>query len=268
MGLIKELAKDIVYGIGDFLTFGKGINRNIGGFDIRFPVRFSRYYPTDYEPYLFQFLKKNCHEGYTFLDCGAHIGLFSVVGSRIVGERGKVVSFEPMPSIRAVLENTISINNCSNVTVRPEAVSSKIGEARFFDTGNVASNANSLVQQDRHAGNITVPVTTIDQVRAEMNLRINCIKIDVEGAEYDLLRGASKTLRSDRPVLFLSLHPTALNNANVSLSEIWAFLNSNRYSLEFDGERVTEAWFCEQTYLFDVECIPVPDENSPDDPSA
>jgi len=257
MGLIKELAKDIVYGIGDFLTFGKGINRNIGGFDIRFPVRFSRYYPTDYEPYLFQFLKKNCHEGYTFLDCGAHIGLFSVVGSRIVGERGKVVSFEPMPSIRAVLENTISINNCSNVTVRPEAVSSKIGEARFFDTGNVASNANSLVRQDRHAGNITVPVTTIDQVRAEMNLRINCIKIDVEGAEYDLLVGAEKTIKEDRPILFLSLHPPAIAQGGQSLEMIWNILAGYSYSVQLSGTEIDRNYFISQADLFDVECYAI-----------
>jgi FkbM family methyltransferase len=265
---MKETIKSIAYCAADIITRGRGIKRTIGGYDIRFPSRYSRFYPAGYEPGLFKFIERNCLPGSTFLDCGAHFGLFSVVASKAVGEIGNVIAFEPMPEIRAILESVVSLNNCTNVKIRAEALSLERGKATFYLTGNDISNANSLVRQDRHAGNITVPVTTIDQVRAEMNLRINCIKIDVEGAEYDLLRGASKTLRSDRPVLFLSLHPTALNNANVSLSEIWAFLNSNRYSLEFDGERVTEAWFCEQTYLFDVECIPVPDENSPDDPSA
>ncbi|MBX3295952.1 MAG: FkbM family methyltransferase [Acidobacteria bacterium] len=265
---MKETIKSVVYGAADIITRGRGIKRRIGGYDIRFPSRYSRYYPAGYEPGLFKFIERNCPPGSTFLDCGAHFGLFSVVASRVVSESGKVIAFEPMPDVRATLESVVSLNNCVNVKVRAEAVSLERGKATFYQTGNDASNANSLVKQDKHGGGFEVDLISIDEIRDEERLTITCVKIDVEGAEYELLRGASETLRKDRPVLFLSLHPTALDNANVSLSEIWTFLIGHGYSLELEGEPVNEAWFSEQTDLFDVECIPLPNKNSPDDPSA
>lgn len=254
MSIVKETAKDIIYNAIDLLTAGKGINRLVGGYEVRFPVRYSRYYPKDYEPYLFNFLNKNCRQGDTFLDCGAHIGLFSVVGSKIVGDKGRVISFEPMPSTRKILEKTVLINNCSNITIRPEAISDKPGEADFFDTGNLASNANSLIKQDRHHGNIKVPITTLDKVREEMNLKVDCIKIDVEGAEYNLLLGAEKTIKEDRPKIFLSLHPAAIAQSGKSLSMIWDLLNTYSLSIKQHGSDIDKEFFISQEDLFDVEC--------------
>jgi FkbM family methyltransferase len=265
---MKEAIKWVVYGAADVITRGRGINRRIGGYEIRFPSRYSRYYPPGYEPGLFKFIERNCPPGSTFLDCGAHFGLFSVVASKAVGERGKVFAFEPMPDVRAILESVVSLNECGNVRIRPEAVSRDRGKATFFQTGNEASNANSLVKQEKHGGGIDVDLISIDEIRNEEGLKIACVKIDVEGAEYDLLQGASDTLSIDRPALFLSLHPSALKNADVPLSNIWIYLEDHGYSLELDGEPVSNSWFCAQTDLFDVECIPARTEDSPDDQSA
>lgn len=253
---MKEIAKTIVYGTADFLTHGKGIARNIGGQTIRFPARYSRYYPPGYEPGLFGFLGKNLSKGDTFFDCGAHFGLFSVVASRLVGNEGKVFCFEPMPNVRAICEDVVRLNECSNVEVRDEAVSSQTGTATFFDTGNEGSNANSLVKQDRHDGGLTVKTISVDDLRDERSLKIDCMKIDVEGAEFDLLRGAANSFTIDRPAVFLSLHPTAISKTGVSLNDIWEILETYKMQIELKGQLVEKGWFIEQKDLFDVECLP------------
>lgn len=207
---MKEVIKKITYGALAAATKNKGIARNIGGEKIRFPARYWRYYSDNYEPDLFKFLRHYCQSGDTFLDCGAHFGLFSVVASRLVGKDGKVISFEPTPIIRKTLEEVIKINNCQNVEVRAEAVSQKAGTATFFDTGDEGSNANSLVQLGKHTEGLTVKTNSLDNITSDRNLNIKCIKIDVEGAELDVLIGSEKIIKKYRPAIFLSLHPEAI----------------------------------------------------------
>ncbi len=104
MKQVKNVCKSVAYSALDVLTGGRGIARTIGGEMIRFPPHFSRYYESDYEPATFDFLRQNLSKGDVYLDCGGHIGLFAVVGARIVGDTGRVYSFEPTPFSRSVLE--------------------------------------------------------------------------------------------------------------------------------------------------------------------
>ncbi len=253
---MKEAIKNAVYGFGDLIYGFRGVPRRIGGETIRFPARYSRYYPKGYEPDLFDFLRRHCANGQVFYDCGAHFGLFTVFASRLVGDSGRVISFEPTPSIREVLTKVVHINNCDNVEVRPEALTRKAGTATFFDTGDENSNANSLVQQNRHQGGIAVPTISVDRVNFDQKLSISCMKIDVEGAEYDLLVGAEETLANSRPTIFLSLHPDAIRLCGATLLQIWDLLHKHSFELKRIDRPVDKSWFTEQTDLFDVECIP------------
>src|SRR5262245_11518822 len=141
--------KSFVYGAVDVCTAGRGIKRVICGEPIRFPPRWSRYYPRDYDPPKFEFLRAHCHEGDLVMDIGAHLGLFSVFMSRQVGPSGRVFSFEPTSHTRQALEQTIRLNHCSNVEVRAEAVAGSSGTAMLYDTGHALSNANSLIRSER-----------------------------------------------------------------------------------------------------------------------
>jgi FkbM family methyltransferase len=254
---MKELAKSIVYGGFDLVTGGRGVERNIGNEKIRFPTRYSRYYPRDYEPELFKFLYEFCTPGSCFLDCGAHFGLFSVVAARLVGDGGKVIGFEPAPRIRSIYEHVVQLNRRDNVEIRSEAVSSGPGTATFFDTGAEASNANSLAKQDRHSGGYEVETTSIDRVMANRDVKVTAMKIDVEGAEYGALNGAAETLNRHRLAIFLSLHPTAISKMDASLGEIWDFLIEHDFEMENLDHPVSREWFVDQTELFDVVCRPI-----------
>ena len=82
---MKPLIKTVSYKALDLVMGGRGVRRLIGGEPFRFRARWSRYYSADYEPATFGFLREHCRPGDTVLDIGAHIGLFTVFLSRLVG---------------------------------------------------------------------------------------------------------------------------------------------------------------------------------------
>ena len=257
MTVLKSIAKNIAYGALHVSTRGQGVKRNIGGEQVRFPARWCRYYEPNYEPDTFAWLRQNCKAGYTILDVGAHIGLFSVVMARLVGPGGHVFSFEPTPSTRAVLEETVRINGCERVvSVRGEAVSRASGRMTFYDTGAEVSSANSLIQTEHSKEGISVDVVSIDDFAANHSLSINCLKIDAEGAELDVLLGAQHTFGAHRPSTHLALHPFALPAAGATLAEIWDVIASYRMKVQYAGRVADKGWFCGQENLFDVILAP------------
>jgi FkbM family methyltransferase len=252
-----NVIKEAVYKALDAVTLGRGVPRTIGGESIRFPAKWSRYYEADYEPETFRFFHDHLKPGDTVLDIGGHIGLFAVVTARLVGSEGRVFSFEPTPFTRNVLQEVVDLNDCSDlVEVRPEAVSSKSGETTFFDTGNEISNANSLVKTDRSKVEIKVPLISVDDLVRSRGLSVNCLKIDVEGAELDVLAGARDTITRQRPVARLGLHPSFIEQNGQSLAEIWQLLSEYDMNVIFEGSPVTSEWFTSQTELFDVNLLP------------
>jgi len=249
--------KEIGYSILNLFTFGRGIARKIGGETIRFPTRWSRYYEAEYEPETFDFFRKNLKKGDTVLDIGGHIGLFAVVTGRLVGNEGNVFSFEPTPFTRGVLNEVVELNGLSEtVEVRGEAVSSKRGESVFFDTGDTISNANSLVKTERSKTEIPIALTSVDEFVKEKGIRVDCLKIDVEGAELDVLIGARETFLNHRPVARLGLHPPFIIQNGHSLEDIWQILADYRMNIIFEGKAAEKDWFCSQHALFDVNLIP------------
>jgi len=251
------LIKQAAYKALDVITLGRGVARDIGAETIRFPARWSRYYEADYEPETFRFFRANLKRGNTVLDIGGHIGLFAVVTARLVGPEGRVFSFEPTPFTRSVLQEVVDLNDCSAIVeVRVEAVSAKAGETVFFDTGDAISNANSLVKTGRSKAEIPVTLTSVDEFTQEKGLKIDCLKIDVEGAELDVLMGARQTFLEHRPVARLGLHPPFIAQNGQTLEEIWETLAGYKMRIVFDYEPATKEWFCSQDNLFDVDLIP------------
>lgn len=253
MSQIKELG----YSVVNLFTFGRGISREIGGETIRFPTRWSRYYEAEYEPETFTFFRDNVKKGNTVLDIGGHIGLFAVVTARLVGSEGKVYSFEPTPFTRGVLKEVVELNGLSDIVeVRSEAVSSKSGQTVFFDTGDTISNANSLVKTERSKTEIPITLISVDEFVREKCIKPNCLKIDVEGVELDVLKGARETFLTHRPVARLGLHPPFITQNGQSLDEIWTILEEYKMQVVFEGKPAEKEWFCSQPALFDVNLLP------------
>ena len=151
-----------------------------------------------------RFVRAALRLGSVFVDVGANAGYYSVLASRHVGEAGAVVAFEPSPAIRARLERNVQMNELGNVSVRPHAVSSRHGHAPFYESADPGNSGIASLRSGagRAATPCEVATTTLDDVAAGLARRIDLVKIDVEGAELDVVAGGARTLgRPDAPII-------------------------------------------------------------------
>lgn len=170
-------------------------------------VRIWRYgvFEEDVAYYLLNFLEPSD----TFIDIGAHFGFFSLLAQQIVGPEGTVVSFEPMPRQRTVLEiNMRAHGGTCNHHLVPAAAGAAPGRLVFKDLGIMGSAfASSKGVRDgrfKQVGDVEVEVRTVDGVVEDLGLTsCRLIKIDAENAEYDVIRGCLDTLRRMRPSLII-----------------------------------------------------------------
>jgi FkbM family methyltransferase len=146
--------------------------------------------------------------GDVVFDVGANLGAYTLLFGQWVGAGGQVYSFEPARDARLGLEQHIAMNALGKqVVVRAEAMSGTVGSAPFLSSGT--SGANRLMSASG-AGSCAVPTTTIDAVCASLGLRPRLIKVDVEGAELDVLRGARQTIAAggEQLRLYVEMHPS------------------------------------------------------------
>jgi FkbM family methyltransferase len=255
--MIKATLKNLAYGLYDLATLKKGISRKINNKMIRFPVRWSRYYEDYYEAANYSFLQKQLKPGMQVMDIGAHIGLFSVYTSQLVGTTGKIICFEPTPGTFAILKRTLKLNHCDNVLPIQAAVADKEGKATFYVGNTAGCNSNSLVENKskEELSAYDVQLVTIDSIVAQYSFKPELIKIDAEGAELDVLKGGLKTFRELKPVLILGLHPSFIKQKGDSLEAIWDLLKSQQYEITLEDKTLTKESFCSHDLIFDVHCF-------------
>ena len=152
--------------------------------------------------------------GMTVFDVGANVGFLTVLAARLVGPSGRVVGFEPLPLNADCIEHNARLNGFDHVAVRREALGSADGRARFLmapeTTRGMLDTSGFAKAENRASGEIDVPVRSLDSLWAEGAIpRPDLIKLDIEGVEADVLRGAVGLIRATRPVLMIELHDTA-----------------------------------------------------------
>ena len=133
-------------------------------------------------------------------DIGANVGIYSVLACRSVGTNGRVFAFEPSTANLSYLNSNIRANRFSNCEVVPQAVSDADGIVQFeFGNGSCLGKISS-------DGPIRVPSISLDSFVANGKPLPNVMKIDVEGAEYEVLIGARKVISKAGPIIFLATH--------------------------------------------------------------
>jgi FkbM family methyltransferase len=158
--------------------------------------------------------------GSVVFDIGAHVGFYTILASVLVGPSGRVISFEPLPRNLEYLRRHINLNRLTNITVVDAAVGNKAGRVRFEE------GANHSMGRVTAGGHIEVESIRIDQAVSEGTLPApSCIKIDVEGAELDVLDGACQLLTEERPTILMATHGSQIHEACCS------FLTSIGYRL-------------------------------------
>jgi FkbM family methyltransferase len=154
-----------------------------------------------WEPAVSRFLASALRPGATFVDVGAYIGPYALLGSRIVGPEGVVYAFEPDPVARRNLERNLAGNAASNVEVLEYALSDRPGFEWLSEAGDDREFGNSESMLSPEGGTLKVPTLTLDDFCRERAIRPEVVKIDVEGAEGRVVAGGRETLAAASAVL-------------------------------------------------------------------
>jgi len=128
--------------------------------------------------------------GDTVFDIGAYCGVFTYMLSQAVDPAGRVIAFEPDPVNREVLQRNIARHGLGNVTVVPAAVSDKDGDASFSAEGALGSALVGCIDRDVSVSSGSVPTMSLETAAQRFGVP-SFIKIDAEGAEIEILSGAS-----------------------------------------------------------------------------
>ena len=167
--------------------------------------------------------------GQVCFDVGANVGYFTILGSRCVGTSGKVIAFEPAIRNLAFLYRHVLLNKAENVTIISAACSDSETLASFSSGKNCAEGYISNIELSGPASGekvSLVPTITLDAVARHLDVLPNLMKIDVEGAELSVLKGAQVTIRKARPKILMEIHSAEL------LLSCSAFLRDYGYRLE------------------------------------
>ena len=164
----------------------------------------------EYEPYESRLMREYLKPGMTVYNIGANLGYYTILASECVGPMGKVFAFDPAPENFELLRRTVSENRLTNVELFPSAVGAAKGSATL--SLSRTNSGDHQLQNIPSRNHIVVDVTSIDTFVTEGHLPPDAIIMDVQGAEFDVLRGASEQLASAKSlILFTEFWHTGLD---------------------------------------------------------
>lgn len=185
----------------------------------------------DYEVPL-QDLISNLPVGGTFIDVGANVGNYSVLASRRVGETGLVVGFEPVAGTYARFIDHLAINGTVNVIPFNAAVAAAAGTAEMVYADDSGLSYIGKVEKSKFQRTQKCAVLSLDDILPPLieSREIDLMKIDVEGAELGVLRGAEQLLRNRQiKRLFIEIFPANLARFGETREGLWSFLEARGY---------------------------------------
>lgn len=166
----------------------------------------------NFKPDVQEFLASTVKPGQVIYDVGANVGFFTLLAARLTGPGGKVISFEPLPENLLHLRRNVERNQFRNVTIQPLALGAASEERVFHvserPTWGKLEKAGSA-RPDKYLADIKVAVARLDDLLSKGEIPPpDFVKIDVEGAEVEVLEGARETLARFGPILIVELHGT------------------------------------------------------------
>jgi FkbM family methyltransferase len=170
-------------------------------------------------------------EGDVVVDVGAHVGRYTIIASKRVGSSGKVIAIEAEPNNFEMLNRNIQLNRLANVTTLNYAAFSKETKIKLYlPAGDIFTKYNTIMSdwiwvkpQDKF---IVVNANTVDNLLRQIGIRqVNWIKIDVEGAEFEVLKGSYNLLLNNRNIaLLIEVHGSP-NQYKLKLEEFLRLYN-------------------------------------------
>jgi FkbM family methyltransferase len=181
-----------------------------------------------YEPEL-DYLQQILLPGMTFVDAGACYGIYSLAASKMVGPQGRVIAFEPASRAFRVLQKNIELNGLTNVHAYPLALTEKEGKAWLYHHPNVG--CDSLGKDDSFTDREEETATdSLDNMLQKLSVdQLDVLKMDVQGAEELILRGARRIIESKHPAIIFEIFPEGANALGLSGYGAWKLLENLGY---------------------------------------
>jgi FkbM family methyltransferase len=234
--LLRQMAADLNYRIAVDTRLGNGMKIRVVWTDvIGYSIAVDGYYDLPIVRVIQELLKP----GMTFVDVGAHVGEYSLLASGLVGSGGAVHSFEPEPETFALLQHNVLTNDLRNVRLLRCALAKSSQDTELYVARPDNIGQTSLRQPNNFSGvRVKVQCRTLDDYEAAHGVdRIHLIKIDVEGAELEVLLGARSILsRNPKPHVIIEFWEEFLQAYGSSCAQVAEFLQGSGYNLFWIGE--------------------------------
>lgn len=192
-----------------------------------------------YEPETLAVMSDFLTSGSVFVDLGANEGYFSVVASRLVGPRGRVIAIEPQSRLQGVIQANLNANDCQNVTVVKAAVAARTQAVHLSLTSEMNTGATSLFPRTRYPlPTEQVQSFTLAELLKEGGIEhCDLMKVDIEGAEYDAFAGSSDVLKQGViHHISVEVHDSILEKRKVSWGTIHEQIRSCGYRSSHHGD--------------------------------
>lgn len=167
--------------------------------------------------------------GDVFIDGGAHIGMFTLIGAAAVGRTGRVIACEPVPENVRLLHANLDLNRFDWVDVFNGALAEHSGTGALFSFGAEAGLSSFAPATQTGTRRLEVELRTLDEVGSAHLPRVRLVKLDIEGAEVRALSGASELLRS-QPDFLVEVEPGHLARQGSRTEDMHAIFSDAGYS--------------------------------------
>lgn len=240
---IANLAQTLVMGVRQFL--GKGPNTKVRrskikwDLDLREGIDFSIWLLGSFEPETVRSYKKIVKAGDVVLDIGANIGAHTLPLAQAVGDHGKVIAFEPTDYAYAKLTQNCLLNpglaeriHCLQVMLVDSEIAGKSTPGLYSSWPLKEETGQHEQHQGRLMTTVGAEARTLDSVILSLELdRVDFIKLDIDGFECGMMRGASEVLSKWKPTIVMELSPYVLEEQGSSLDELIELLRKHSYAL-------------------------------------
>ena len=186
-----------------------------------------------YEVPIQNIFTQHLKSGDVFYDIGANVGFFSIIAAKLVGDTGKVYAFEPGEENAKSIRHNAQLNSFSQIEVIEKAVSHTSGEGQLllaeYSGGHALATADAPPDL---AGEVTVDLVSIDDLIAQNKIKPpNFVKVDVEGAELDVLKGMRETIKTHQPTIIYEVDDGDRTGYERKYRELANFFESLNYQV-------------------------------------
>lgn len=180
----------------------------------------------------FQFIKQLTQPGDIVFECGTHHGLTAMLLSKWVGNEGKIVSFEINQHNAAIARKNFELNKINNVILEEKGLGSQKSSQKIFNKSNSSVTPSNVISlgwlKNFIYGTNEVEIIALDDYVKTQSILPTFLKIDVEGYESEVLKGATEILKT-LPKLEIEIHTEILSRYNTSVEEIFELIDIESY---------------------------------------